>query len=63
MRRDSEYPKGPADKGVDDIRGATRRRYSAEEKIRIVVEGRRGENSIATLCRREWIAHSKKSMI
>jgi len=40
---------------VRDIRRATRRHYSAEEKIRIVLEGLRGEDSIAELCRREGI--------
>jgi len=40
---------------VRDIRRATRRHYSAEEKIRIVLEGLRGEDSIAGLCRREGI--------
>ncbi len=40
---------------VRDIRRATRRRFSAEEKIRIVVDGLRGEDSIAELCRREGI--------
>ncbi len=42
-----------AEKIVKDIRRRTRKRFSAEEKIRIVLEGRRGEESIATLCRRE----------
>ncbi len=41
-----------AEKVVQDIRRKTRRRFSAEEKIRIVLEGLRGEESIATLCRR-----------
>ena len=41
---------------VREIRRKTRRRYSAEEKIRIVLEGLRGEDSIAALCRREGIA-------
>src|ERR1700742_1231493 len=41
---------------VKDIRRATRKRYSAEEKIRIVLDGLRGEHSIAELCRRERIA-------
>jgi transposase len=40
---------------VQDIRRATRKHYSAEEKIRIVLEGLRGEDSIAELCRREGI--------
>ena len=44
-----------AEKTVRDIRRATRRNYSAEEKIRIVLEGLRGEDSIAELCRREGI--------
>ena len=47
--------KAGAQKTVRDIRRATRRRYSAEEKIRIVLEGIRGEVSIAELCRREGI--------
>ena len=41
---------------VREIRRQTRRKYSAEEKIRIVLEGLRGEESIAELCRREGIA-------
>ena len=44
--------KRSAEKTVRDIRRATRRHYSAEEKIRIVLEGLRGEDSIAELCRR-----------
>ena len=40
-----------AEKVVQEIRRKTRRRFSAEEKIRIVLEGLRGEESIATLCR------------
>jgi transposase-like protein len=47
--------KRSVEKTVRDIRRATRRHYSAEEKIRIVLEGLRGENSIAELCRREGI--------
>ena len=42
-------------KTVRDIRRHTRKQYSAEEKIRIVLEGLRGEDSIAELCRREGI--------
>jgi transposase len=41
---------------VREIRRKTRRKYSAEEKIRIVLEGLRGEESIAAICRREGIA-------
>ncbi len=44
-----------AEKAVKEIRRKTRRRFSAEEKVRIVLEGLRGEESIATLCRREGI--------
>jgi len=47
--------KRSAEKTVRDIRRATHRQYSAEEKIRIVLEGLRGEGSIAELCRREGI--------
>jgi len=44
------------EKVVQDIRRKTRRRFSAEEKMRIVLEGLRGEESIATLCRKEGLA-------
>ena len=47
--------KRSAEKTVRDIRRATRRHYSAEEKIRVVLKGLRGEDSIAELCRREGI--------
>ena len=47
-----------ADKTVRDIRRATRRKFSAEEKIRIVLEGLRGEETIAELCRKEGIAQN-----
>jgi len=47
--------KPSAEKSVRDIRRATRRKYSAEEKIRIVMEGLRAEESIAELCRKEGI--------
>ena len=43
---------------VKQIRKATRRKFSADEKIRIVLEGLRGENSISEICRREGIAAS-----
>ena len=46
----------PAERTVRDIRRKTRKQYSAEEKIRIVVSGLRGEESIAALCRHEGIA-------
>jgi transposase len=41
---------------VKDIKRQTRRKFSAEEKIRIVLEGLKGEESVATICRREGIA-------
>ena len=47
-----------AEKVVKDIRRATRKQHSAEEKIRIVLAGLRGEDSIAEHCRREGIAQS-----
>jgi transposase len=56
MRQKSMTPKEPAEKAVRNIRRKTRRQYSSEEKIRIVLEGLRGEESIAALCRREGIA-------
>ncbi len=46
---------GRAEQTVRDIRRATRRQYSAEEKFRIVLEGLHGESSIAELCRKEGI--------
>jgi hypothetical protein len=51
-----QFGEDMAEKVVKDIRRATRKQYSAEEKIRIVLEGLRGEDSIAELCRREGIA-------
>ena len=56
MRQKSGPAKEPAEKVVKDIRRMTRRKFSAEEKIRIVLEGLRGEESIATLCRKEGLA-------
>ena len=58
MRQHSNLAKDTAEKVVKDIRRATRKQYSAEEKIRIVLEGLRGEDSIAELCRREGIAQN-----
>ena len=49
---------GFAAKTIKDIRRATRKQYPAEEKICIVLDGLRGEESIAELCRREGIAQS-----
>src|SRR5262247_571044 len=53
MRQASKRVPDSAEKTVRDIRRATRRHHSAEEKIRIVLE--RGEDSIAELCRKEGI--------
>jgi len=50
--------KAPAEQVVKDIRRQTRRHFSAEDKIRIVLEGLRGDDSIAELCRKEGIAQS-----
>ena len=47
--------KDSAEKAIRDTRRATRRQYSAKEKIRIVLEGLRGESSIAELCSKEGI--------
>ena len=48
--------KSRGEKIVKDIKRATRKHYSSEEKIRIVLDSLRGEDSIAELCRREGIA-------
>ena len=58
MRQKPGTPEPTADRVVRDIRRKTRKRHSAEEKIRIVLSGLRGEDSIAELCRREGIAQS-----
>src|SRR6201986_3960570 len=55
MRTKAETDSEEAEKRVRNIRRATRRQYSAEEKIRIVIAGLRGEDSIAELCRKEGI--------
>src|SRR3982750_3310717 len=58
MKQTSGPAKAPAESVVKDIRRATRRHFSAEDKIRIVLEGLRGEDSIAELCRREGISQN-----
>ena len=58
MRQKSGQTKAAADKVVKSIRRKTRRHYSAEEKIRVVLAGLRGEESIASLCRQEGISES-----
>ena len=55
MGQQSEPVKEPAEQVIKESRRATRRQFSAEEKIRIVLSGLRGEDSIAELCRREGI--------
>lgn len=51
----SQSQKKPAEKIAKEIRRKTRRNFFAEEKIRIVIEGLRGDDSIVTICRREGI--------
>ena len=58
MRQNPGTSKDAADKLVRGIKRKTRKHYSAEEKIRIVLAGLRGEESISALCRREGIAES-----
>jgi transposase len=58
MRQKSGTRETTSEQVVKDIRRATRKHHSAEEKIRIVLDGLRGEYSIAELCRREGIAES-----
>jgi transposase len=58
MRQKSETLNRSSEQVVRDIRRATRKQYSVEEKIRIVLDGLRGEASIAELCRRAGIAES-----
>ena len=55
MRASVERHSAEAEQTVRDIRRATRRQYSAEEKVRIVIAGLRGEDSIAELCRKEGV--------
>ncbi len=56
MRQKPVTRRTASNKTIKDIRRATRKQYSAEEKIRIVLDGLRGEETIAELCRREGIS-------
>ena len=56
MGQTTETRTSSGEKIVKDIKRATRKHYSSEEKIRIVLDGLRGEDSIAELCRREGIS-------
>src|SRR5262252_8872532 len=58
MGQKSGPAKEPAEQVIREIRRSTRRQFSAEEKIRIVLSGLRGEDSIAELCRREGIVEN-----
>ena len=58
MRQNIRTRGSSSEKTVKNIRRATRKQYSAEEKIRIVLDGLRGEETIAELCRQEGIAQS-----
>jgi transposase len=58
MRQEPGPRRKSSEKVVNDIRRATRKQYSAEEKIRVVLDGLRGEYTIAELCRQEGIAQS-----
>ncbi len=55
MSRSEKQQKDNAEKAVREMRRRTRRRHSSEGKIRIVLEGLRGEDSIAELCRKEGV--------
>lgn len=58
MKQKAGPREASAEQVIKDIRRATRKHHSAEDKIRIVLDGLRGEESIAALCRREGIAES-----
>ena len=58
MGQKSGSAKEPAEQVIREVRRSTRRQFSAEEKIRIVLSGLRGEDSIAELCRREGIVQN-----
>jgi len=55
MRQKHQEDREAVEKTVRDIKRRTRRQFSAEDKIRIVLQGLRGEDSIAELCRKEGL--------
>jgi len=63
MRQKSGTGKAPAEQVIKNIRRATRKQYDAEEKIRIVLEGLRGEESIAALCRARGLPRAFSSAL
>lgn len=63
MRQTSERHQEGVERAIKDIRRQTCRRYTAQDKIRIVLSGLRGEDSIAELCRQEGIAQSQYAWI
>ncbi len=58
MRQKPAGRPSSSERTINNIKRKTRKQYSAEEKIRIVLDGLRGEDSIAELCRREGIVQS-----
>ena len=56
MKQKPSGRQSSSERTINDIKRKTRKQFSAEEKIRIVLDGLRGEDSIAELCRREGIA-------
>jgi len=61
MRQTTGTGRRSSEKIVKDIKRATRKQYSSEEKIRIVLDGLRGEDSIAELCRRDCRGNTSRS--
>ena len=66
MRQKSVHPELTSERIVKNIRRATRKHHSSEEKIRIVLDGLRGESSIPELCRRrlakDWENFNRKAL-
>ena len=59
MKQKTERHQDGAERVIKDIRRKTRKRYTSEDKIRIILAGLRGEDSIAELCRQEGLAQSQ----